>query len=154
MAKYIGKRIVPVHCGRWNQSKTYEMLSIVLEETSGDSYISRRAVPSGTAITDTNYWMLHSLYSQQIKDMSDQMAATEQRIKADNDATEAAIKQDNQITREHVDQNLEQTTEVINNSGSELPSTGGIGTTMFYIVGSVLVIGAAVVLISKRRMAR
>ena len=50
--------------------------------------------------------------------------------------------------------NLEQTTEVINNSGSELPSTGGIGTTMFYIVGSVLVIGAAVVLISKRRMAR
>ena len=68
MAKYIGKRIVPVHCGRWDQTKTYEMLSIVLEETSGDSYISRRAVPSGTAITDTNYWMLHSLYSQQIKD--------------------------------------------------------------------------------------
>lgn len=52
MAKYIGKRIVPVHCGRWDQNKTYEMLSIVLEETSGDSYISRRAVPSGTAITD------------------------------------------------------------------------------------------------------
>jgi len=43
---------------------------------------------------------------------------------------------------------------VINESGSVLPSTGGIGTTMFYIVGSVLVIGAAVVLISKRRMAR
>ena len=43
---------------------------------------------------------------------------------------------------------------VENNSGSELPSTGGMGTTMFYIVGSVLVIGAAVVLISRRRMAR
>ena len=43
---------------------------------------------------------------------------------------------------------------VTNNAGAELPSTGGIGTTMFYIVGSVLVIGAAVVLISKRRMAR
>ena len=98
MAKYIGKRIVPVHCGRWDQNKTYEMLSIVLEETSGDSYISRRAVPSGTAITDTNYWMLHSLYSQQIKDMSDQLMATEQRIKADNDATEAAIRQDNDET--------------------------------------------------------
>ena len=38
--------------------------------------------------------------------------------------------------------------------GTVLPSTGGIGTTMFYVVGSVLVIGAAVVLISKRRMAR
>lgn len=50
--------------------------------------------------------------------------------------------------------NLEQTATVTNESGSVLPSTGGIGTTMFYIVGSVLVIGAAVVLISKRRMAR
>lgn len=124
MAKYIGKRIVPVHCGRWDQTKTYEMLSIVLEENSGDSYISRRAVPSGTAITDTNYWMLHSLYSQQIQDMSDQLAAAETRIKADNDATEAAIRQDNdatenaikadnKTTRDHVDENLAQTTETL-----------------------------------------
>ena len=50
--------------------------------------------------------------------------------------------------------NLEQAPEVTNNKGAELPSTGGIGTTMFYIVGSVLVVGAAVLLISKRRMAR
>ena len=46
------------------------------------------------------------------------------------------------------------TISVLNQAGTELPSTGGIGTTMFYVVGSVLVIGAAVVLISKRRMAR
>ena len=39
-----------------------------------------------------------------------------------------------------------------NTKGQELPSTGGIGTTLFYVVGSVLVIGAAVLLISKRRM--
>ena len=50
--------------------------------------------------------------------------------------------------------NLEQKATVTNNAGSELPATGGIGTTMFYIVGSILVIGAAVVLISKRRMTR
>jgi len=55
---------------------------------------------------------------------------------------------------DYTEGNLQQTTDVVNNSGSELPSTGGIGTTMFYIVGSVLVIGAAVVLISRRRMAR
>jgi len=46
------------------------------------------------------------------------------------------------------------TSTVENKTGATLPSTGGIGTTMFYVVGSVLVIGAAVVLISKRRMAR
>ena len=37
-------------------------------------------------------------------------------------------------------------------SGSVLPSTGGIGTTMFYVVGAILVTGAAVLLISRRRM--
>ena len=41
--------------------------------------------------------------------------------------------------------------DVPNNSGSELPSTGGIGTTIFYVVGAILVIGAGVVLITRRR---
>ena len=48
--------------------------------------------------------------------------------------------------------NLEQTAEVTNNSGSELPSTGGIGTTIFYVLGAVLMLGAGVVLVTRRRM--
>ena len=44
------------------------------------------------------------------------------------------------------------TIEVVNNAGAELPSTGGIGTTIFYVVGAILVIGAGVVLITRRRM--
>ena len=43
-------------------------------------------------------------------------------------------------------------TDVVNNSGTELPSTGGIGTTIFYVLGSILVIGAVVLLITKKRM--
>ena len=39
-----------------------------------------------------------------------------------------------------------------NKSGTELPSTGGIGTTIFYVLGSILVIGAAVLLVTKKRM--
>lgn len=39
-----------------------------------------------------------------------------------------------------------------NNKGSTLPETGGMGTTIFYVLGSVLVIGAAVLLITKKRM--
>ena len=39
-----------------------------------------------------------------------------------------------------------------NKSGTELPSTGGIGTTIFYVLGSILVIGAVVLLITKKRM--
>ena len=42
--------------------------------------------------------------------------------------------------------------DIENNSGTELPSTGGIGTTIFYVVGAILVIGAGVVLITRRRM--
>ena len=39
-----------------------------------------------------------------------------------------------------------------NKKGATLPSTGGIGTTMFYIIGAIMVICAGVVLISRRRM--
>lgn len=40
--------------------------------------------------------------------------------------------------------------DIANSTGLELPETGGMGTTVFYIVGGVLVIGAAVLLIVRR----
>ena len=42
--------------------------------------------------------------------------------------------------------------EIENKTGTELPSTGGMGTTLFYALGSVLVIGAGVLLVTRRRM--
>ena len=42
--------------------------------------------------------------------------------------------------------------KVLNQSGTELPSTGGMGTTIFYVLGSILVVGAAVLLVTKKRM--
>lgn len=42
--------------------------------------------------------------------------------------------------------------KVLNQTGSELPSTGGVGTTILYIVGGVLVIAAVVLLVTKKRM--
>ena len=41
--------------------------------------------------------------------------------------------------------------DVNNNSGSLLPSTGGMGTTLIYLAGIVLVVLSGYVLISKRR---
>ena len=41
---------------------------------------------------------------------------------------------------------------VENETGSLLPSTGGMGTTLIYIAGAVLVIGAGVLLVVRRRM--
>lgn len=44
------------------------------------------------------------------------------------------------------------TITVKNEKGTELPSTGGIGTTLFYVFGTILVLGAGVVLVTKRRV--
>lgn len=43
-------------------------------------------------------------------------------------------------------------TDIVNNKGVQLPETGGIGTTIFYIVGGVLVLAAVVLLVTKKRM--
>jgi fimbrial isopeptide formation D2 family protein/LPXTG-motif cell wall-anchored protein len=43
--------------------------------------------------------------------------------------------------------------DIINKSGLELPETGGIGTTIFYIAGGLLVVGAVILLVTKKRMA-
>lgn len=48
--------------------------------------------------------------------------------------------------------NLSQTVTILNNKGTELPSTGGIGTTVFYVIGGILVVIAGVLLVVKRRM--
>ena len=43
-------------------------------------------------------------------------------------------------------------TSVVNKGGATLPETGGIGTTIFYVAGSILVLAAVVLLVTKRRM--
>lgn len=61
------------------------------------------------------------------------------------------IKEDGTITIGDATNTVDKV-EVENKSGSILPSTGGMGTTLFYIFGAILVIGSGVVLITKKRM--
>ena len=44
------------------------------------------------------------------------------------------------------------TTDVVNDRGVILPETGGIGTTILYVIGGVLVMGAVIFMITKKRM--
>lgn len=46
----------------------------------------------------------------------------------------------------------ERLVEVENKTGAVLPSTGGMGTTMIYLIGGALVLGSGVVLVTKRRV--
>ena len=91
MSKFIGRRIVPKHDGVWDISKEYEELSIVLDKSSGESYISRKPVPTGTAISDQSYWMQYSLYSAQIAEAIREMKETEAHLTEYVDKAESNI---------------------------------------------------------------
>ncbi len=68
-----------------------------------------------------------------------------------NTIVKVVIEHDGKIT---VDGATAEVTEVAvnNKSGTELPSTGGTGTTIFYVLGSILVVAAGVLLVTKKRM--
>ncbi|MBR0162862.1 MAG: isopeptide-forming domain-containing fimbrial protein [Oscillospiraceae bacterium] len=59
-------------------------------------------------------------------------------------------------TSKEVEKNLSEldaaALEVINQAGAQLPSTGGMGTTLFYAIGTILVLGAGVILVAKKRV--
>jgi len=118
MAKYIGKRIVPKHCGYWDKTKAYEMECIVYNRADGNSYISRRAVPADTDITQTEYWALCSDFSEQMDLLEKHFTATEQRIVADNDATEAAIRADNDATEQSIRADNDATEQAVRNDNT------------------------------------
>ena len=67
--------------------------------------------------------------------------------KADDKEIEIKSAETNNLTTE-----LTVESTVTNNSGTVLPSTGGIGTTIFYVVGGVLVLAAIILLVTKKRM--
>jgi len=80
---------------------------------------------------------------------------TEHVIKIDWDATNKKMKlntTDSDSTASFTDNTATANITIDNKGGTTLPSTGGIGTTIFYVVGAILVIGAGVVLVTRRRM--
>lgn len=68
-------------------------------------------------------------------------------------AVEVQITQDGKVMVKK-GANFEEATkvEVENKTGTVLPSTGGAGTTMIYLIGGALVLGSGVVLATKRRV--
>ena len=65
------------------------------------------------------------------------------------DAGTAVVEKNPETTEDAGDSN---TQEIVDTQGVELPSTGGIGTTLFYLIGTILVLGAGILLVTRRRM--
>lgn len=68
---YIGSRYVPIFDGIWNNTKSYEALTIV--EYGNNTYTSKKPVPVGTLPTNTSYWALTGNYNGQISNLQSQV---------------------------------------------------------------------------------
>lgn len=75
---YIGERYVPKIMGTWDETIPYEGLCIVYQ--NGNSYISRKPVPAGTPITNTEYWALFSAVDGQISSVTDRLDTLDDEI--------------------------------------------------------------------------
>lgn len=113
MSDYIGKRIVPKHCGEWDKDTAYEMLSIVLHTGSGESYISRCEVPAGIEITDGKYWAVCSRFSQQVKDMETHLQETETRMAEDLRTTKETMSGELAQAKQAMSQELDATEQFL-----------------------------------------
>lgn len=74
-------------------------------------------------------------------------ALTELKLSVKDDKADAAATESNGS----VDTGIV-ATNVVNNSGAQLPETGGMGTTLFYVLGGILVLVAIILLVTRKRM--
>lgn len=127
MGEFVGKRVVPDHVGIWDQNKTYEPLMIVLDNSTGDSYISRRAVPAGISLADESYWSLCAHFSAQmrmleqdvdadVEQMHTDLAATKEAMSKELSETHTAMSQELTTTHTAISQELSETENRMNTS--------------------------------------
>ena len=89
------------------------------------------AVPSFTGLANGSYTLIESTVPEGYNKAADKTFTIDEH--------------------DYSESNLEQEAEVVNKQGTELPHTGGIGTTIFYVLGGLLVIGAAIILVARRK---
>lgn len=82
LRQYVGARYVPkfsdVNGGVWDNSYTYEPLTIV--KHGNDYYTSNKEVPTGVAITNTEYWVLTGNYNGAISELHDEIGVISSSI--------------------------------------------------------------------------
>lgn len=64
LKKFIGARYAPEFAGAWSNAKQYAALSVVYADNR--SYVSRKTVPAGTPISNTEFWIQSSDWNAQV----------------------------------------------------------------------------------------
>lgn len=64
LKKYIGARYTPKFMGAWDAQTVYAALSVVY--ANEQSYVSRKTVPAGTELTNTEYWVKSADWNAQV----------------------------------------------------------------------------------------
>ena len=75
---YVGERYVPIFWGDFDNTRSYEPLSIVIY--GNNSYTSKRPVPAGVIPTDTDYWVLTGNYNGMISSLDSRISALENDV--------------------------------------------------------------------------
>lgn len=78
--EYIGARYVPLFMGDWDDTQTYEPLSIVQYE--GNSFTSRQYVPAGIEISNETYWAETGNFNAQVEQYREEVLTFDGRISA------------------------------------------------------------------------
>lgn len=81
MRQYIGARYVPRFMGTYDPTQIYDALDVV-DNGSGTSYIAKKTVPAGTALTNLSYWAVYGASSGAIYDLQTRMGVAENDIDA------------------------------------------------------------------------
>ena len=130
--QYIGARYIPIF-GRkdepditWNNEQPYEPLTIVIYQ--GNSYTSRKYVPAGIEITNTNYWAMTGNFNAQIEQYRREVSQFDDRIKANKNAII-----EESVQREENDERLK-----IETADKYLPFPNPVSYPKYGSVGQVL----------------
>lgn len=129
-----GKEFKPVTA---NEATTFEFKGL----DAGNYKLEESTTPDGYNTIKPIEFTIDADYDKEADDP--------QLIKLSTNVTSGDVKSDD-FKSNLSDGSL--TVGIVNRKGSLLPSTGGMGTTILYVIGSILVLVAAVLLITKKRM--
>lgn len=115
----------------------------------GDYLLKETEAPAGYNPIKDVYFTITAVHTDDNTTNPLKLTSLSGGVTADTDSGEITLTAGKDESQEL---NGELSANVVNKKGVELPSTGGIGTTIFYVVGSMMMLAAAVLLITRKKM--